>query len=271
MARRPALGKGLGALLGELDEVYENELGTQEYKKKVPIASIKTNPNQPRKVFCDESIKELASSIKEYGLIQPIVLLRKDQGYVLVAGERRLRACMSLGMEDIKAIIADEFDENLAEVALIENIQREDLNPYDLALAYEDLQKKCNLTQEELALKMHKSRSEVANILRILKLSKKSKELLASGKLSKGHAKVLAGLEKEAEEELVDEILTKKLSVRDAERRVNRFKLKTAKPKALNALVDKLHEMGYKVKLQKHKVILEFKDDNQVGTFCDLL
>lgn len=272
MAKKPVLGKGLGAILGDINALYDDELMTG-LKEDIPISQIRLNPSQPRKEFKKESIDELAASIKEYGLIQPVLLHLEDEGYTLIAGERRLRACKSLGLKTIKAIINDKHFKEMAEIALIENIQREDLNPLELAQAYKSLLLKQNLTHEELALKMHKSRSEITNSLRILNLDEDTKKLLEKGVLSKAHAKVLAGLEKKDEKKLAKSIVQKKLSVKDAEMLANELKGNSGKKKLVECekLLAKLESLGFKATLKAGKITLEFKNDEEVREFYGLL
>lgn len=270
MAKKPALGKGLSAILGDIDELYENELSSTSLKEEVDLDKIKVNPAQPRQEFKDESIEELASSIKEYGLIQPVIIQKQDDGYLLIAGERRLRACKLLGQKSIRAIINDEDEERLGELALIENIQREDLNPLDLANAYKELLDKRGLTQEELAVRMHKSRSEIANSLRILKLSNETKELILEGKLSKGHAKSLVGLKEDDEKKLSKEIIKENLSVRQAEERAVTLRNKEKSKLNLEYLSKKLGSLGVKASFKGNKIILEFKNNEEVENFSNL-
>lgn len=273
MAKKSALGTSLNALLGDIDDLYANEFSRTK-SSKINIDKISLNPHQPRKEFNKESLDELASSIKEYGLIQPIVLCKKDENeYVLVAGERRLRACKSLGYDMIKAVVDDEYEKNLAELALIENIQREDLNPLELATAYKQLMDKKELNQEKLAKLLHISRSEVANVLRILKLSDESKSSILKGELSKAHAKILAGLNKDQENKLRKEIIDKKLNVQDAQKKA--FLLKSNKndviENELKDIVDLLQDLGFKAQIKSKKIVLEFKKPEQIEDFKNRL
>lgn len=194
-----ALGRGLGAILGEVEKAYENDLNdNSDLVVELDIHSIKPNPFQPRKHFDTTALEELASSIKEHGLLQPILVFADDEeGYSLIAGERRLRASKLAGFSTIKAIIVDIKTERLREVALIENIQREDLNPIDLAQSYKELIEDYGITHEELAKKISKSRTQITNTLRLLTLSLEVQEQLLEGKITQGHAKVLVGLASE--------------------------------------------------------------------------
>lgn len=216
------LGKGLGALIlsEELDNNDENIV-------KLNIESIKPNSDQPRRNFSKEKLEELAQSIKLHGLIQPIIVrkLEEDQ-YELIAGERRLRACKMLNHADIPAIIKDYEQRQLAEIALIENLQREDLNPIDEAWAYHKLLSEHNLSQEKIAERIGKSRPYIANQLRLLGLPDRLKDMVAEGKLSTGHAKALLSLDNdEKQQEIADEVLKRQLNVRDTEKMIRAVQL----------------------------------------------
>jgi len=207
------LGKGIKALLEDFDLADESKI------TKISIDKIKPNPNQPRKHVKEETIKELAESIKEKGLIQPIIVREKEDYYEIVAGERRWRASQLAGLKEVPVVIRNDISEvESLELALIENIQREDLNPIDLAIAYNELIEKYNLTQEELSKIVSKSRSAIANTIRLLKLPEEIKNLIINGKLSEGHGRVLLALEDEKEiTRLANECIAKQLSVRELE------------------------------------------------------
>lgn len=217
---RKALGRGLDALIPP-KRSETKETGDFEKVEKVPVDKIVPSRYQPRVVFNEESIKELANSIKEKGIIQPIILAKKQNGYELVAGERRWRAVKSLGLKEISAIIKVVRDSDALELALIENIQRENLNPIEEANAYERLMKERAFTQDELAKNVGKSRPSVANLLRVLRLPDKIKDDLADGLLSMGHAKALMALDTDAEMlKLRDRIINSAMNVRETERSV---------------------------------------------------
>ncbi len=217
--------RGLSSLINDIDTLYNKELGFDKNQSvMIEIDKISLNPFQPRKSFNKEALEELASSIKEFGLIQPIIVFKKNDKFILVAGERRLRAIKFLGQKEILAFIADVDESKLRELALIENIQRENLNPIELANSYKDLMQVHKITQESLAKLIHKSRTQITNTLRLLNLDIKTQELIASGKISQGHAKVLVGLDKKNEKILVDSILERKLNVRETEKVVKKVK-----------------------------------------------
>lgn len=226
MAKRKALGRGLESLLGDAAEAYSKELGfSVGGVQQIEIALIETNPFQPRKNFDEEALQELANSIEEFGLIQPIIVLKKgEDSYILIAGERRLRATKMLGNTEIKAVILDTDESKLRELALIENIQREDLNPIELAHSYKDLIEALDITQEGLAQYIHKSRTQVTNTLRLLNLDEHTQKLIMEGKITQGHAKILVGLDKDDEKMVVDTILGQKLNVRDTEKIIQKMK-----------------------------------------------
>ncbi|AXP09160.1 ParB/RepB/Spo0J family partition protein [Campylobacter hepaticus] len=217
--------KSLSTLISDMDSVYSKELGFDKNQSiMIEVNKITPNPFQPRKNFNQEALEELANSIKEFGLIQPIIVLKKNDGFILVAGERRLRAVKFLEKKEILAFVADVDENKLRELALIENIQRENLNPIELANSYKDLMQVYKITQENLAKLIHKSRTQITNTLRLLNLDLKTQELIALGKISQGHAKVLVGLDKKHEKTLVDSIIGQKLNVRDTEKIVKKIK-----------------------------------------------
>jgi len=189
MSRR--LGKGLDALIPSLT------VGDDDKVIEIPLADIRPNPYQPRKTFDEDAIRELAESIRQHGVIQPIIVRSAVKGYEIIAGERRYRASQLIGNETIPAVVRDFSDQQVMEIALIENLQREDLNAIELALAYQSIMDKFQLTQEELSLKVGKSRSHIANFLRLLSLPAEVKEHVSRGTLSMGHARALAGLKDE--------------------------------------------------------------------------
>ena len=231
------LGKGLGALLGgeDLSELrkpvgYINKEVVSAGDKpkdtsdvlRIPVDMIEPNPYQPRMSFDDEAMRELAGSIKTFGLIQPITVRRKgDDKYQIISGERPYRACILAGLDMIPAYIRDASEQGMLEMAIVENIQRENLDPIEVAMSYQRLMDECRLTQEQMADRVGKKRASVANQLRLLKLPAKVQHDLKVGLVSVGHAKVLLGVENpEQQEALCDEIVKKGLSVRQLEEKV---------------------------------------------------
>ncbi len=269
--------RGLSTLMGDVGEVYSRELGLDKNQVSlVEISKITPNPFQPRKTFDEIALNELANSIKEHGLIQPIIVLKKNDSFILVAGERRLRATQILGEENILAFVSDSDESKLRELALIENIQRENLNPIELANSYKDLIEVYNITQENLAELIHKSRTQITNTLRLLNLDPKTQDLIASGKISQGHAKVLVGLDKEDEKVLVDSILGQKLSVRDTERLVQKVKNKENTEdvefeNSMQSLKQTLNKLGFASKNNKKELIIRLDNIEKIKKLTEIL
>ncbi|EFN2912972.1 ParB/RepB/Spo0J family partition protein [Campylobacter coli] len=269
--------RGLSTLMGDVGEVYSRELGLDKNQVSlVEISKITPNPFQPRKTFDEAALNELANSIKEHGLIQPIIVLKKNDSFILVAGERRLRAIQILGKENILAFVSDSDESKLRELALIENIQRENLNPIELANSYKDLIEVYNITQENLAELIHKSRTQITNTLRLLNLDPKTQDLIASGKISQGHAKVLVGLDKEDEKVLVDSILGQKLSVRDTERLVQKVKNKENTEdvefeNSMQSLKQTLNKLGFASKNNKKELIIRLDNIEKIKKLTEIL
>ena len=269
--------RGLSTLMGDVGEVYSRELGLDKNQVSlVEISKITPNPFQPRKTFDEAALNELANSIKEHGLIQPIIVLKKNDSFILVAGERRLRATQILGKENILAFVSDSDESKLRELALIENIQRENLNPIELANSYKDLIEVYNITQENLAELIHKSRTQITNTLRLLNLDPKTQDLIASGKISQGHAKVLVGLDKEDEKVLVDSILGQKLSVRDTERLVQKVKNKENTEdvefeNSMQSLKQTLNKLGFASKNNKKELIIRLDKIEKIKKLTEIL
>jgi len=213
------LGRGLSAILEDVEESYNKDLSANKNLiKEIKIKHIEPNPFQPRKEFDKDSLKELSLSIKNQGLLQPVLVLEnKNNRYTLIAGERRLRATKMLKQKTIKAIVVDYEIDKLREYAIIENIQREDLNVLDLAISIKELLKQHNYTHQELADILSKSRSYITNLLRILNLNDFVKENLKKGKITFGHAKVMVNLSDEKQTEMCKKIVGEKLSVREVE------------------------------------------------------
>ena len=289
MAKMTGLGKGLDALFGgaPLDNIKNEEpiqieqLESNEKLKSLKITEVEPNRDQPRRTFKQESLEELAESIKTYGVIQPIVVSKKDGYYSIIAGERRWRAAKLAGLEEIPAIIREDDEQTNKEIALIENIQREDLNPLEKALGIRHLMDKYGMTQEEVSKKIGKSRSSVSNTLRILYLAPDVLELVKQGKLTEGHCKALAGIE-DAERQYAAAIrmVDKGETVRQAESK-NRI---TKKEKKLDPRYRYLYEdiedrfqgfFGTKVKLdqgkRKGRIIIEYSNNEDLERMLNLI
>lgn len=285
-----ALGRGLGDILSEVEDAYEKDLSDIDKfeleaqgarVEELSVDEISPNPFQPRKHFDDEALKELSESIVEHGLLQPIVVIEKEEGYLLIAGERRLRAHKLAEIDTIKAIIADaDIDDiKLRELALLENIQRENLNPIELANSYAELIDVHKITHDELSSVVHKSRSQITNTMRLLSLSKYAQEQLIVNKISQGHAKVLVGLDEKKQKVIIDSIIGQKLSVRDTENMVKGHKgsssvtkVKTTTPGLLYNYEDALSEaLPLKHKIKPKSVEIYFEDENEVESFLELL
>lgn len=219
------LGKGLDALITSLSINEDDKI------VEIPLSQLRANPYQPRKTFDEEAIKELAESIREHGVIQPIVVRQALRGYEIIAGERRFRASQMLGNATIPAVVRTYTDQQVMEIALIENVQREDLNAIEIAVAYQSIMTQFALTQEELSLKVGKSRSHIANFLRLLTLPDEIKEHVSRGTLSMGHARALAGVKEDAKKkELAKQTLAYEWSVRELEQAIQNL-TPAAKPK----------------------------------------
>jgi ParB family chromosome partitioning protein len=267
------LGRGLGALISPSSNkkpdvspvalpkapvVFEKkneEKGQENNLWFIPISKIFNNPKQPRKSFKEEALKELAESIKKHGILQPLILAEKPDGnYEIIAGERRARAAKMAGLATVPAIIKQYKEQEKLEIALIENVQRADLNPLEEAFAYERLTKEFDLTQEEVANQVGKSRSAIANAIRLLELPEKVKEALVEGKINSGQARALLSLPSEKERlDMLSSMLGQKITVRELEREAQKVRIKKNPAKRdanLMFLEEKLREaLGTKVSI----------------------
>ena len=259
MNKENKLGMGLGALLSKSDNNNENNNSI----KKINISQITPNPSQPRKNFRDEELKELSSSIKNQGLIQPIIVKSiADNQFQIIAGERRWRACQLNGMHEIDCVIKYLHDINVLEAALIENIQREDLNVIEEANAYKGLIEIKNINNENLAKLIGKSPSHVSNILRLLELDKKIQEMVVDGVLSMGHARALIGVPNAISK--AKEIIEKKLSVRQVEKITSEFKKNKGKKISKDPnIIDLEKELSDKIGL---KTSIQFNENGSSGS-----
>ena len=273
------LGRGLGELLGEMEEVYDSEVPNTESVVDLPLSQIKANPFQPRKHFDERSLAELADSIKNYGLIQPVVVVEDIDGYILVAGERRLRASKIAKLKTIRAVIAHLDEEKMRQQALIENIQRDELNIVDLAHAYGELLEVHGITHDELSVMVHKSRAHITNTLRLLQLSKKTLTALKEAKITAGHAKVLVGLSDKEQATLVASIAGQKLTVREVEAMSKSMKsgnapvAKKIKTESFDfdALKGRLNDLGFNVKTKSNEITLSFKSEADIKKLLERL
>jgi len=271
------LGKGLGALIPELDK---NEENVQE----VPLDEIKVNLNQPRKHFDEHKLEELAESIKQHGVLQPLILRKKSSGYELVAGERRWRAARKAGIEKIPAVIKDLSDLDVMEIALIENLQREDLNPLEEAAAYKKLIDEFGMTQEEISKRVGKSRSQIANTVRLLNLEPEIQMLISKEKLTAGHARALLSIEDKKERlRLAKKISEDNMSVRQTEETVKietREKKKNKKTEDINPAFIDISErlqrtLGTRVKVKgsekRGKIEIEFYSEDELERILETI
>ena len=288
MAKMTGLGKGLDALFGGApleannnEEIEITDKEKEENLRNLKMTEVEPNRDQPRKTFNQESLEELAESIKTYGIIQPIVVSKKEGYYSIVAGERRWRAAKIAGLEEIPAIVRDDDEQINKEIALIENIQREDLNPFEKALGIRHLMEKYGMTQEQVAQKLGKSRSAISNTVRILYLAPDVLELVKQGKLTEGHCKALAGIE-DADRQYAAALrmIDRGESVRQAESK-NRL---TKQEKKLDPKYRYLYEdiedrfqgfFGTKVKLdqgkRKGRIIIEYNNNEDLERMLSLI
>ncbi len=275
--KRKSLGRGLSALIPE-GAVLEDERGFFL----CPIESISPNPYQPRQDFSDADLTELANSIKEKGIIQPILVSRTKDGLQLIAGERRWRAAQKAGLDTIPAWIRDVSPSEALELALVENLQRKDLNPIEEASAYQELMKRFNLTQEAVSTRIGKDRSTVANLLRLLRLPQTLQHDLINNRLTTGHARVLVSIESPSIQRTLRNLIIKKaLSVRQTESLAKKLQAKPKDQKIegdhyLESLVSDLQRsLGTKVTIakrgQKGRIIVEFYSDKELDRLIDRL
>jgi ParB family chromosome partitioning protein len=280
--RKIVLGKGLDALIPDIGAI---ESKPEDYFQ-CDISLIHPNRYQPRRRFSEDEMMELSRSIKEQGIIQPLLLRKDDSGYELIAGERRLRAAKLAGLSQVPVIIKDISDVKIIEMSIVENIQRENLNPMEEAVAYQRLISEFDFTQEQIAERVGKSRPAVANFLRLSQLPEHIKAGIMDGTLSMGHAKALLGTAKSAlQNEAWRAIVSKGLSVRETEALIKRLKEGKKKPKKpepgsdeiyLSDLADELsRQLGTKVKIKRHgkkgKVEIEFYNNDDLDRLIEIL
>ena len=286
--KRKALGKGLEQLFS--NEVINFENFEKDIVKGTPkseileikLSDIRSNPYQPRKTFDEESLKEFSESIKEYGVIEPIIVKKTIKGYELVAGERRTRAARLAGLETIPAVVKDFNDQEMMEIALLENIQREDLNPIDEAMAYQKIIEIGHMTQEEFAKKFGKGRSYVTNMLGLLVLPEDLKDLVKQKKLTMGHARALSKIsDTDAMRSLANKTVTEELSVRALENIISEENIPKKIPQERvketksirNTIYEKLmrEKVGTKVKINKKKIEIPYDSDKDLERILEIL
>ena len=286
--KRKALGRGLEELFNseplDYTRVEEKilEKTTQEEIVKVPLNELRSNPYQPRKVFDEEALKELSESIKEHGVFQPIIVKKSIKGYEIIAGERRVKASIMAGLSEIPAIIRDFSDEEMMEIALLENLQRENLTSIEEALAYKKLLDNLQVTQEELAKRLGKSRSHITNMIGLLNLPEEVQELISTHKLTMGHARVLSKLNDiDQIKELAEKVINEDLSVRQIEELTSENKeyekrnkiVKTKKTDSeYSYLEDELNDkLGTKIKIKNNKLIISFTNTNDLNRLLEIM
>ena len=277
MPKMTGLGKGLDALFGPAPE--EEQMQENDVLKNLKITEVEPNREQPRKIFDQEALEELADSIKEYGLIQPIVVSKKDGYYSIIAGERRWRASKIAGLKEIPAIIREDDEKINSEISLIENMQREDLNPYEKALGIRNLIDNYGLSQEIVAKKLGKSRSTVANWVRVLNLEPRVLEMVKEGKLSEGYCKALLMIEPEKQYETAVQMLERGATVRQVEKKskVKETKEEQKKNHILYKNIENTFQsfFGSKVRLdagrRRGKIIIEYTSNDDLERILDLI
>lgn len=287
--KRRALGRGLEELFNnepldynKIEEKIITETPKEEIKQ-VPINELRSNPYQPRQVFDQDALNELAMSIKEHGVFQPIIIKKSIKGYEIIAGERRVKASKLAGLQEIPAIIRDFTDSEMMEIALLENLQREDLNSIEEATAYKNLIESLGLTQEKLAERIGKSRSHITNMLGLLSLPNVTQELISTKKLSMGHARVLSKLENENQiNDLARKIIEEGLSVRQIEemtsskkeyqRKNNISRIPRIKNNEYEYIEENLSEkLGTKVKVKSNKLEISFSNSNDLNRLLEIM
>lgn len=284
--KNSGLGKGLGALLStNVEKISENANKKEELDNEkiysLKINEVEPNKEQPRKRFEEEKIEELSNSIKEHGVIQPIIVAKKENYYEIIAGERRWRAAKKAGLKEIPAIIKENDEKKNKQISLIENIQRQDLNPIEEAVAIQSLMNEYGFTQEQVSKSIGKSRSSVANTVRLLNLDDKVKKLVEEGKLTEGHCKVLVSQPKEEQLKMALEIIEGKKTVRQLEENIKSKKSSPRKvSKQLDAIYKDIEEQfknyfGTKVSIKaqknKGKITIEYFSNEELERILELI
>jgi hypothetical protein len=287
-SRRKALGRGLEELFNNEPMDYEKieekivETADNEEIVEIPLSELRSNPYQPRKNFDDNALQELANSIKEHGVFQPIIAKKSIKGYEIIAGERRVKASILAGKTTIPAIIRDFSDQDMMEIALLENLQRENLNALEEAMAYKKLLDELHLTQESLAERLGKSRSHITNMLGLLTLPEEVKDMIMDGKISMSHARVLSKIDNnEKIKELADKIIVDGLSVREIEdlshtdttiEKKNTQVRHDTNRNEYKVIEEELSEkLGTKVKIKNNKMELYFANSNDLNRILEII
>lgn len=285
--RRRALGRGLEELFNNevldysaVEKKIVNETPKEEIVN-VRLDELRSNPYQPRKVFDEEALKELSDSIKEHGVFQPIIVKKSIKGYEIIAGERRVKASRLAGLTEIPAIIRDFDDQEMMEIALLENLQRENLNAIEEATAYKKLQETLQVTQEELAKRLGKSRSHITNMIGILSLPQNIQDEISKNNVSMGHARVLSKLSDESQQQtLLDKIINEGISVRELENLTQSPEVKKVNPQVKKTiqnteylyLQEELSEkLGTKVVIKKNKIEISFVNNNDLNRLLEYM
>ena len=285
--KRRALGRGLEELFNNevLDYSSVEEKIISETKNEeivnINIDELRSNPYQPRKNFDEAALQELAHSIKEHGVFQPIIVKKSIKGYEIIAGERRVKASKMAGLTEIPAVIRDFNDTQMMEIALLENLQREDLNAIEEASAYKKLQETLALTQEELANRLGKSRSHITNMIGLLSLPQNIQDFIVQDKLSMGHARVLSKLEDQNQQEsLANKVINEGLSVRELEELTKSPEEFSRKRQIIKKPIDNEYiyvqeelceRLGTKVKVKKNKIEISFTNNNDLNRILEIM
>lgn len=284
MSKKFGLGKGLGALIPDEVESKSKEKEKKNSSTLIPLNKIVNNADQPRKFFDSDNIAELAESIKNHGIIQPLILKKDGTKYTIIAGERRWRASKILGIKEVPAIVMDLSEKEILEVSLIENIQRQDLNPIEEALAYRKLIEDFKLTQQELSKRIGKSRVAISNTMRLINLDERVQQYLIESVISEGHGRALLSIEnKDLQYEIAQRIIDENLSVREVEKLIkdlfkkkNEIKKDIEQNPYINDIQNRLQDyFGTKVNInsknKKGKIEIEYYSDDDLNRILELL
>lgn len=284
--KKKALGRGLEELFNseslEIEKLESRimESATKDEIVEIPLSELRSNPYQPRKIFDEDALRELSESIKEYGVFQPIIVKKSIRGYDIIAGERRVKASKIAGLDKIPAIIRDFSDAQMMQIALLENLQRENLTAIEEANAYKEIIDALQITQDDLAKKIGKSRSHVTNMLGLLRLPKPVQDLILTNKITMGHARVLSKLENyDVIKDLADKIVKEEISVRELENLVNssyKRKVEVQKKPSNNVEYKYIEEafeekLGTKVKVLKNKVQINYSSIKDLNRILEIL